>query len=381
MDTETFESQTPLPKTYTGLQFQSASSPPSLVTLPTPSPNSGTVIVKPLFAIIVQYANEIFTNGNPRGFKYPLPLVPGGNCIARVAAVPPDATALRPGQLVYVELAVRARDAPGVKVLRGFNEGTSEGTRRLFGGGDWRDGVWATLATAPLEGVHTLREDVLVGRLGYALEELGAIGQLIVPYAGLADIGVKAGDTVLVAPATGSFGGAALHVALAMGARVIAMGRNKDALEKLKKISPRLETVAYTGNEHEDVQAISKFGPVDVYFDISPPKAGKSFIKTGFQCLKVGGRMSLMGGIKGDLEVPYGDIVHKGITIKGSFMNTSEHVKDLIKTIETGALQVGTRAGMTVGGKFGLQDWEKAFETAAAEGGVGKSVFFVPNQE
>ncbi|KAK7734284.1 hypothetical protein SLS53_007934 [Cytospora paraplurivora] len=370
----------PLPETYTGLQFHSASAPPILATLPTPAANPGTVIVKPLYAIIVQYANEIFANGNPRGFKYPLPLVPGGTCIARVLAVPPDASILKPGQLVYVELAVRARDNANIKVLRGYNEGTDESTRRLFGG-DWRNGVWATLATAPLEGVHALDEDALFGRLGYKVEELGSISQLIVPYAGLSEIHVKAGDTVLVAPATGSFGGAAVHVALSMGARVIAMGRNEAALLELKQLSPRLEAVKFTGNEQEDIEALSKFGPLDVYFDISPNKAGHSFIKLGFACLKCGGRMSLMGGIRGDFQVPYGQIVHKGVTIKGSFMNTSQQAKDLIKAIETGALQVGSRAGMKVVGKFGLKDWEEAFSTAAAAEGAGNSVYFVPNQE
>ncbi|ROW16617.1 hypothetical protein VPNG_01632 [Cytospora leucostoma] len=258
----------------------------------------------------VQYADEIFANGNPRGFKYPLPLVPGGTCIARVLAVPPDASTLKPGQLAYVELAVRARDNAKIKILRGYNEGTEESTRRLFGG-NWRNGVWATLATAPLESVHALDEDALLGRLGYKMEELGSISQLIVPYAGLSEIGFKAGDTVLVAPATGSLGGA-------------ATGNSH-----------------FTGNEQEDIEVLSKFGPLDIYFDISPKKAGQSFIKLRFACLKAGGRMSLMGGIKGDLQVPYGQIVHKGVTIKSSFMNTSQQDKDLIKTIETGALQVG----------------------------------------
>ncbi|KAI2611727.1 uncharacterized protein GGS25DRAFT_207331 [Hypoxylon fragiforme] len=48
-----------LPATYTGLQFSSASPP-------------GTVLVRPLYAIVVQYANQIFANGNPRGHRYPL---------------------------------------------------------------------------------------------------------------------------------------------------------------------------------------------------------------------------------------------------------------------------------------------------------------------
>ncbi|KAI0841780.1 NAD(P)-binding protein [Hypoxylon sp. FL0890] len=372
-----------LPETFTGLQFHSPSSPPTLAALPTPVPTAGTVIIKPLYSIIVQYANEIFTNGNPRGYKYPLPLVPGGACVARVAAVPPDATKLKPGQLVYVELTVRARDDPNVKILRGFHEGYSEGTRRLMGGA-WRNGCWATLSTAPLENAHPLDENILVEKLGYKLEELGSLSQLIVPYGGLADIDLKPGETILIAPATGSFSSAAVHVALAMGARVIAMGRNETALAELKKLAEpgRVETVKISGDVQEDVNALAKFGPLDAYFDISPRPASKSsHIKAGILSLRPGGRMSLMGGIPGEIEIPYWHVSYNGLTIKGTFMNTIQQAKELIKLVERGVLKIGSRAGMKVAGKYTLEDWEKALKAAAAEGGPGRSVYFIPNGE
>ncbi|KAI1439915.1 alcohol dehydrogenase GroES domain-containing protein [Annulohypoxylon stygium] len=371
-----------LPETYTGLQFHSASSPPTLVPLKTPIPTAGTVIVKPLYSIIVQYANQIFTNGNPRGYKYPLPIVPGGSCIARIAAAPSDATSLKPGQLVFVELTVRSREDPNIKVLRSFNEGPTEATKKLMGG--WRNGSWATLMNAPLESVHALDEDILVRKLGYKLEEFGSLSQLVVPYGGLADVDLKPGETVLIAPATGSFSSAAVHVALAMGARVIAMGRNEIALADLKKLAEpgRVETVKISGDVEEDLNALSKFQPIDVYFDISPrPASTSSHIKAGIFALRAGGRMSLMGGIPGDIGLPYWHISLNGITIKGTFMNTSQQAKDLIKILERGVLKIGTRAGMEVAGKFKLNDWEEAINSAAAKGGPGKSVYFTPNEE
>ncbi|KAI2470397.1 alcohol dehydrogenase GroES domain-containing protein [Annulohypoxylon bovei var. microspora] len=371
-----------LPNTYTGLQFHSPSSPPTLAALPTPIPTAGTVIVKPLYSIIVQYANEIFTNGNPRGYKYPLPIVPGGSCIARIAAVPSDATSLKPGQLAFVELTVRSREDPNIKILRSFNEGATETTKRLMG--EWRNGCWATFMNSPLESVHALDEKTLVEKLGYKLEELGSLSQLVVPYGGLADIDLKPGETVLIAPATGSFSSAAVHVALAMGARVIAMGRNETALAELKTLAEpgRVETVKISGDVEEDVNALSKFGPLDVYFDISPrPASTSSHIKAGILALRAGGRMSLMGGIPGDIGLPYWHISYKGITIKGTFMNTSQQAKDLVKILERGVLKIGSRANMEVVGKFKLEDWEEALNAAAAKGGPGKSVYFIPNEE
>ncbi|KAI1102838.1 alcohol dehydrogenase GroES domain-containing protein [Jackrogersella minutella] len=371
-----------LSESYIGLQFHSSSSPPTITDLSTPIPTTGTVIVKPLYSIIVQYANEIFTNGNPRGYKYPLPIVPGGSCIARIAAVPPDATSLKPGQLAFIELTVRAREDPNIKVLRSFHEGANEMTKKLMWG--WRDGSWATMMNAPLESVHALDEDKLVGELGYKLEELGSLSQLVVPYGGLADVGLKPGETVLIAPATGSFSSAAVHVSLSMGARVIAMGRNETALADLKKLAEpgRVETVKISGDVEEDINALGKFGPLDLYFDISPRPASKSsHIKAGILSLRAGGRVSLMGGIPGDIDLPYWHVSYKGLTIKGTFMNTTQQAKELIKLVERGVLKIGSRAGMEVVGKFKLEDWDEALDTAAAKGGPGKSVYFIPNGE
>lgn len=370
-------------KPYTGLQFHSASAPPRLAKLDMPAPTAGTVVVRPLYAIVVQYANQIFANGNPRGYKYPLPFVPGGTCVARVEAVPPDAARLTPGQLVFVEMTVRARDDADTKVLRGFSEGATAGTRRLLAADSpWRNGVWATLATAPLEGVHALDEEVLVSQLGYRIEELGALSQLVVPYGGLADIGVKAGETVLIAPATGTFGSGAVHIAAAMGARVIAMGRNDEALAKLSQISDRVSTVKISGDVEEDTKVLARFGPLDVFFDISPASAkNSSHFQAGIASLRTGGRVSLMGGLRGGVELPYSQITHKGLTIKGTFMNTAQQARDLIKLIERDILKIGSRSGMEARGKYRLEEWEEAFSAAAEKSGPGNAVYFTPNVE
>ncbi|CAM6117720.1 unnamed protein product [Calypogeia fissa] len=70
----------------------------------------------------------------------------------------------------------------------------------------------------------------------------------------------------------------AVLVALAVGARVIAMGHNVEALKQRAAINPRrVKTVPITGNVKAETNALrSCFGPVDVFFDISPPQAAKS---------------------------------------------------------------------------------------------------------
>lgn len=233
---------------------------------------------------MLSYARQIYTG--ERDYPFPKPLVPGTSAVGRVAAVGPDATLLKPGLLVLVDCTVRGRDDATAVFLSGIHEGFTEGSRTLMRG-EWRDSTYAEYAKVPLETCEVLDEARLCGKLGYEIADLAYVSALMVPYGGLRDIDLRAGETVVVSPATGAFGGAAVLVALAMGARVIAMGRNVAALERIKERSERIETVPITGDMLKDSGALKSFGPVDAFFDISPPEAAKStHIKSGILALK-----------------------------------------------------------------------------------------------
>lgn len=82
---------------------------------------------------------------------------------------------------------------------------------------------------------------------------------------------------MIIAPATGNFGQAAVQVALAMGAgKVLEMGRNNDVLVDLSKQDSKISTVPIRGDVMVDTAALTSHGPFDVYFDITPPAAAKS---------------------------------------------------------------------------------------------------------
>lgn len=87
-----------------------------------------------------------------------------------------------------------------------------------------------------------------------------------------------------------------------MGARVIAMGRNRDFLAVLKKKVPfpeRVETVPITGDMQADCDELKKHGQIDAFYDIGPPEAHKStHIKSAILALRHGARISLMGGYR-----------------------------------------------------------------------------------
>ncbi|KAI8631193.1 alcohol dehydrogenase GroES domain-containing protein [Xylariaceae sp. FL1651] len=369
-----------LPASFKGLLFNSPSEPPAVTSLPTPKVDAGSVIVRPLYSWVVGYAAEIFQNGNPRNYSLPWPIVGGSNAIGRVAAVPSDASSLKVGDLVSIEPLIHSRDDADNKFLLALHQGFTEATIKLAQN-EWRHGTWAELVKVPLENVQRFDETALK-KQGVSTRDLAYFGQLVIPYGGLRDINLISGETVIIAPATGNFGGAAVHVALAMGARVIAMGRNEEILSELKDLAPgRVETVKISGSFEEDAAALAKFGKADVFLDFTPPVASNTdHIKAGILSLRARGRVSLMGGIS-EFTIPYLFIQSQNITLRGTHMYTSEQARDLIRLIETGTLKLGEKAGLKTKGVFKMEDGVEAMKVASNVGGAGRSVFMAPNQE
>lgn len=79
------------------------------------------------------------------------------------------------GQLVLVDINVRARDDPAANILQGlFGMGPAE---KLM---DWRHGSYAEYVKAPLENVYPLDEELLMKSLGHSIHDLGYITSLLV---------------------------------------------------------------------------------------------------------------------------------------------------------------------------------------------------------
>ncbi|KAE9365465.1 NAD(P)-binding protein [Stipitochalara longipes BDJ] len=365
-------SQQELPKTHRALVLTSTDKPPEVRVIPAPRPGPGSAVVKVEAANIISYSKNIY-NGT-RKYAFPLPLVIGTSGLGRVAAIGPDAVLLEPGQLVFIDCFVRGRDDPGSAFLLGVHEGNTEASRKLMHG-EWRDATYAEYAKLPLENLYPLNEPLLVGKLGYGVEDLQDISRLLVPYGGLSDIGLKAGETIVITPATGPFGSAAVKVAFAMGAKVIAMGRNAEILDNLAANNERVEIVQITGDVLADLKSLQEFGTIDAYLDISPPEAANStHFKSCILALRHGGRVSLLGGLNGELNIPIRAILHRDLMLKGKWMYSRQDVRDMIKMIEIGVLKLGDRKAE----KFALENWEQAFDAAFNSSATGTGAILVP---
>ncbi|PYI06974.1 GroES-like protein [Aspergillus sclerotiicarbonarius CBS 121057] len=376
-----------LPETHQALVLDTIGQPLRLETRPTPTVTPGSAIVRVLVAGILSYSRDIYDGS--RKYELPTPSVPGCTAIGRIVGVGVDSTKLQPGDLVIVDAVVRSRDDPTTAALSGISDGPTPASKRLMGS-EWRDSTYAEYARVPLENCFAVDERRLLGSpsdggLGYALDDLMYMAVQLVPYGGLRAVGVGAGDRVIISPATGSFGGAAVQIALAMGASVIAMGRNGEVLERLRSFfarqygEDRIQTVPITNDVQDEVAALGRFGPADVFFDVSPPQAtGSTHVKSAILSLRHSGRAVLMGGQKGDLAIPTGPVMRRNLTIRGQWMYGRDEVLQLIRMVESGVLKLGREAGSRTVGSFPLAQWQQALDLAVERAGPGDRVVLVP---
>ena len=344
---------------------------------PIPVPHPGSAVVNILAAGIGPHYKQLLSTPNPH-LKFPTPSVFGNHGVGRVVALGPDSTSLAEGQLVFVDSFVTSRDDPEVSMLLGLMDGGTRKSRKLANN-IWRDGCWTSHAVVPLENVTPLSEDVLVNRLGCDIADLPYLNRLSVAYGAVSAVGLKAGETVVVGPASGQFGGAAVEVASAMGARVIAIGRNKAALARLKTHIARVEVVVLTDDSAQDTKAIKSFGPVDAFIDFSPagPRS-PAHIPSAIRSLRRFGRVALMGGFAGDIAIPYAHLMMNGIELKGRWMYSRQELTEVVRMVEIGLLKIGKVAGHKAAMEFALEEWEAALDVAAKHAAWGEQVLFTP---
>ncbi|MFJ9855498.1 alcohol dehydrogenase catalytic domain-containing protein [Streptomyces sp. NPDC101150] len=333
--------------------------------VPDPEAGGGEVVVEVLAAGVAPYAAEVFSGER----NYPLvpPVVPGIGGVGRVVHVGPDATRLRPGDLVWCDSTVRSRDdalTPDI-TLQGWSS-RGEGGARLAR--YLHDGSFAELMRVPTENVFPLP-----AAAGDDPARWAALGVHVIPYGGLLAGGLAAGETLLVSGATGNLGSSAVALALAMGVgRVVAPGRNRAALDLLAdRFGPRLRPVPLTGDEAGDRAAMSAAadGPIDMVIDLLPPSAPSSAARTAAMTVREYGRVVLMGGVGmlggDDLALPYPWIMRNSVTVRGQWMYPRSANVGIIRLIASGTLDLAPERVRS----FGLNAVNDAVTYAASHGG------------
>jgi D-arabinose 1-dehydrogenase-like Zn-dependent alcohol dehydrogenase len=370
-----------IPEFSTSLVLHAFNEPLRLDKTPIPNPTPpGSVIVRVYSTPVRPHQRQGFAGNTPLSFTPPYN--PGDGGVGRVISVGPDSVALQPGQLVYLNNFITARDDPNTRVLLGIHDGGQQPDIKLFN--LWQ-GFWRDIAIVPMENVLPLNEKILVNEMGYSYGDLSYIQRLSVAYGGIISANLQAGQTVIVAPATGHFSGAVVEIAAQIGCRVLAISRSASKLKPLTDRYPRVTAVELSGDEEKDTKTIRELAPegIDAYIDISPPSATASphHFNVSLASVSPHGRVVLLG-MMFDVKVNYASLMARNLTINARFMYTRQELASLVKMVEAGVLKLGKDAGHeVVEGGFPMEGWEKAVTAAETAVNWGQQVLLFPSSD
>ncbi|MQY22775.1 zinc-binding dehydrogenase [Nocardia macrotermitis] len=336
-----------------------------LADVPEPRLRGGGATLDVLAAMIPAYTGQLVAGG--RG-GFPTPIVLGPCAIGRVSETADDVFAVRPGDIVAANAMFRSnRTDDSQEVLLGWTgiggDGrptpTTDRMREV-----WRDGLFAERGLQP---ERTLV--ALPGAQDYPEpERLAFLQWLVIAGEGIDRAGVRPGHTVGIVGATGQLGSAAVLVALARGASaVVAVGRNRATLDRLAAVDPRVLTVPLSGDRAVDARAIrAAAGPLDAVVDTLGMVPGPDPTMAGYDAIRTDGTLVLVGGVRHELPIPYHDLMHRRLTVRGSWMSGDSTVREIWSAIRHGVLDLSV-LDVTV---VGLADPAAALSAAADAHGL-----------
>ncbi|MGP8122039.1 MAG: zinc-binding dehydrogenase [Xanthobacteraceae bacterium] len=309
--------------------------------VPTPPPADDGIVATIEAAMVLSYTDRVISGAVPYSLP-PLPFTPGTNAIARVLAAGSHVAHVRPGDRVFLSPHLRAdvpdREPP--QILVGLTRmADTPATRALQA--RWRDGAFTEVAHWPAACATPLR-DLDARDAG----ELLGLAKLIVPFGGLKRMNLAGGQTIVINGASGYFGSGAVMVAVAMGAaRVVAVGRNAAALEKLRSaFGARVVAAVVSGNDPAaDAGVIRQAagGGADAALDLLGSAKSTSTTLSTLRALKRGGRLVLMGSADVPLEISFRELLANDWEVVGQFMYERSAPAELAALAANGLLDLG----------------------------------------
>jgi alcohol dehydrogenase len=331
----------------------------------TPKPAPDGVLVRIEAGMVLSYMGRVLSGAAPYSLP-PMPFVPGTNAIGRVIATGDNVTHVAQGDRVFLSPHLRGDvpDAEPPQILIGLTATvTTEAAFALQT--RWRDGVFAEIAHWPAACVTPL-----AGLEDKPATELIGLAKLIVPFGGLQRADLRGGDTIIVNGATGYFGSGAVMLAVSMGAgRVVAAGRKREALERLRDtFGPRVIPAVVIGDAAKDVATLRRAagGAADVALDLLGAAKSTATTLASLRALKRGGRLVLMGSAEVPLELSFREMLANDWEVVGQFMYARTAPGQLARLAAEGLLDLKK----IIVTSFPLADFRSAVEAAALMQGL-----------
>ena len=183
-------------------------------------------------------------------------------------------------------------------------------------------------------------------------------------YRALKISGARVGDTVAVW-GVGGLGHYAVQIALASGARVVAVDIAPAQLELARRLGA---DVAIDASREKPKEIIRQLGGAHVVLNLAP--TGQT-IAQGYEALRRAGTLVLVGLPPGDFTLPIRGSVAKGIRVLTSAVGTRQDLREVLALAATGKLK-------TVAESLGLENINEAFERLRAGTVSGRLVVEVP---
>lgn len=168
-------------------------------------------------------------------------------------------------------------------------------------------------------------------------------GYLGTSYSALRKAEAGAGKSVLVNGGTGTLGVGAVLNALAMGAtKALAMGRDRELLERVRQIDPRRVRVLAHGDEtvgdwvRENTNGLG----ADIFIDAVGPGAPHGITLAGIDALRRGGKMVDIGGMSEPLPLEMFKLMCFQISVIGSLWFSVAEGQDMAEMAEAGTLDL-----------------------------------------
>ena len=334
--------------------------------LPDPVVRPGAAIVRILAVPVLSYAKQV--HAGKQGYLLPTPFIPGNGGVGVIEQVADDVPNLKPGQHVAIDPRMVTHTAEGPdeadSVLIGLTA-LSESARKLQS--VWRNGTFAEKALVPAESLTPVEAITAEN-----LEAFASLGHLAVPYGGLLRGQLEPGQSVVINGATGAFGARSVLVALAMGAdRVIAVGRNPQALAPLTTIDPKRvrSAVLDPKNVQEITSRILEANggrPAHLYYDMLGRADEPSSILGCLGAVRYRGTAVWMGGAGIDVPLSYRELMRRELTLIGNFMYPRFAISRLAAMLRAGTLQAGRLKFQ----RFKLDQFSAAFDAAEQSKGL-----------
>ncbi|HEX3765853.1 MAG TPA: zinc-binding dehydrogenase [Kofleriaceae bacterium] len=331
-----------------------------LLEAPVPEPRPGTVVLRLEASVLMSYIQRYVAGDLPFYDPPDGPFTIGSNGIFTIHAVGRDVWHLRPGQRVILSSHLVAQEnvPDPSQLLLGV---TSLGDKRMQR--DFPDGVLADFAVVPKQLVTPIDDAPPL-----PAAQLATAIRFIIPYGGWLRGQLAAGDTAVVTGATGSYGSAAVLLALALGAaRVVAAGRDPQALAAITR--DRVVPVRLTGDRTTDAAAIraAAGGGAHVALDLVGSATDPNATLAALHALRRNGRLVLMGSATVPIPIDYMALLANNWELIGQFMYPADGYRRLFELVRAGLLDLTAITPHS----YSLAELPAAIAAAAHVGSLG----------